>query len=255
MYNLPHPPIVLIVDDEWYARHNLKTLIQKTYPSFTSIHEAQDVLAAVELIKEIKPDLIFLDIEMPKYSGAELFNFFEKDELNQKVVFTTAFTHYAHVAFDLVVADYLLKPITKENLERSVNKVLKLKAINIAANNTADTKNLLISENQELKIALNTQSGTILILLKDIISLHASGSYTFFLLNKQRRIVASKRLSEFERLEEHKFLRIHRSHMINLEYLVKATKQATVIMEDNQEYPVAPERRAILNHWLSRFKL
>lgn len=255
MNNLPSPPVVLIVDDEWYARNNLKTLIQASFPSFTDIHEAQEVLTAVEIIKKVKPDLIFLDMEMPKYSGAELFNFFEKDELNQKVVFTTAFTHYAHVAFDLVVADYLLKPVTKENLERSVNKVLNLKAVNAAAKVNIDEKNLLISENQELKIAVNTQDGTVLILLKDIISLHASGSYTFFQLVKQRRIIASKRLAEFDRLEEHNFLRIHRSHMINLDYLVKATKQATVIMENNEEYPIASERRAFLNHWLNRFKL
>jgi two-component system LytT family response regulator len=249
-------PTILIIDDEWYARNSLKMRLQESFPAFNVVHEAQDVPTAVELIKKIEPDLIFLDMEMPKFSGAELFNFFEKDEINAKVVFTTAFTHYAHVAFDLVVADYLLKPISKEHLERAVKKVLQKSTIlETLPLLNLDDKDLFISENQVLKIALNTQEGTVLVPLSDIISLRADGSYTFFSLKNHNRLIITRRLAEFDRLEEHNFLRIHRSHMINLTHITKITKQSTVIMQNNEEYPIANERRTFLKNWVSQYKL
>ena len=113
----------VIVDDEQSARDNLQYLIGKYCDTITVVGEANKVTVAVDTIKDTKPDIVFLDIEMPQKNGFELFDYF--DTPNFHVIFVTAYNHYAVKAFEVSAVDYLLKPIDVERLKEAEQKVLK----------------------------------------------------------------------------------------------------------------------------------
>ena len=114
----------IIVDDEQRARDVLSKLLERNCSNVVVEETCVDVLSAVEKIKKIQPDVVFLDVQMPNYAGYELVNFF--DEINFEIIFVTAFDHYAIKAFELSAIDYLVKPVDRLRLVEAVNKV-KLK--------------------------------------------------------------------------------------------------------------------------------
>jgi two-component system LytT family response regulator len=110
----------IIVDDEWLVREELKTMLAQ-YPQIEVMGEAANVPQAIELVKEIKPDVIFLDIQMPGASG---FDLLDQTDINSKIIFVTAYDQYALKAFEVNALDYLLKPIQKERLAKAVQRLL-----------------------------------------------------------------------------------------------------------------------------------
>ncbi|MCI0495074.1 response regulator, partial [candidate division KSB1 bacterium] len=115
-----HPLKSIIVDDEWLVREELKTLLAE-YPEIEFIGEAANVSQAIDLVKEITPDVIFLDIQMP---GATGFDLLEQADISSKIIFITAYDQYALKAFEVNALDYLLKPIRKERLAKTVQRLL-----------------------------------------------------------------------------------------------------------------------------------
>ncbi len=231
---------VLIVDDEPHARIALRGMLEDKFPSIKIVGEAKDIPEAVKAIHKLNPDLVFLDVEMPGYSGLELLDFFEKEAINFKIVFVTAYSEYAINAFELAAVDYLLKPVRMEHLERAINRVEKDETANL--NVLKDN----LSSNQEKKIGIQTSEGLIYVPLNDILYLKADGSYTTIYILEQNPIVITKKLIEFERIESlGKFMRIHRSHIINLSRIKKITKTdgGKVIMENGHELAISIEKK------------
>ena len=242
----------IIVDDELNARLALKGILEENFPEINVVAENADVPSAVKSIHSFLPELVFLDIAMPGYSGLELLNFFDVNTINFKIIFVTAYTEYAINAFELSAVDYILKPVRIDALQRALSKI----------NETKSTEKLKILQNnleipQNKKIALNTGDGITFIELIDILYLKADGSYTHFFLSNKSKITVSKKIADFERLEQvGNFMRIHRSHIINLERIQKILKQdgGTVIMDNGDELSISSDKKTVLLEKFDSFR-
>jgi two-component system LytT family response regulator len=112
----------LIIDDEQKARHLLKFLVEENCPQITEIELAEDLPNGIRVINTFQPDIVFLDIEMPGYSGLQILDFIAPEQVNFELIFTTAYSEYAIKAFELNAIDYLLKPLRDEQVETAVAK-------------------------------------------------------------------------------------------------------------------------------------
>lgn len=233
----------LIVDDELNARENLRILLERHVAPVTTTCMAGSVSEALEAVAKHKPDIIFLDIEMPHENG---FTFLEKvGEINFDVVFVTAYDHYAVKAFKFSAVDYLLKPIDIEELKKAVNRITskrKAGASNVKV--LMENKNLPGVKNKKIVLSLSDQF--LFVELKDIIRLEAEDYYTWFYFCNRDRVLISRNLGEYEELlTEHDFFRVHKSHIINLNHIQKVLKAdgGIVVMTDNSQIPVSKVKK------------
>jgi two-component system, LytTR family, response regulator len=233
----------IIVDDEVNARLVLKGMLEELYPEVVIAAEAKNIPEAVKAIHKHEPNLVFLDIEMPGHSGLEILEFFDRDNIKFKIIFVTAYSEYAINAFELSAIDYLLKPVRKEHLQRAISRLEP----NVTHNYNTLFNNLYEPNNK--KIVLKTGDGMLFINLDEIIYLKADGSYTNFYLTDGQVILVSKKLIEYERLEQiGRFMRIHRSHIINLNHIKKILKAdgGFIVMSNNEELSISMEKRQFL---------
>lgn len=238
----------LIVDDEKNARLALRGIIEENFSEISIVGESRDIPEAVKMIRKLQPELVFLDISMPGYSGLELFKFFDEEDITFKVVFVTAYSEHAVTAFELSAVDYILKPIQISALERAIKKVEKSQSERIK------TLRSHFEDTNPQKLALQTGEGIIFIEFNDIVYLKADGSYTHFITDNHPKITVSKRLADFEKLEKMgTFLRIHRSHIINYNRISKLIKQdgGFVIMDNGDELSISVTYKTLL---IEKFK-
>lgn len=245
----------IIVDDELNARLALRGILEENFPEILILGESKDVPSAVKAIHELKPDLVFLDISMPGYSGLELLKFFDESQINFKIIFVTAFSEYAINAFELSAVGYILKPVRVDALEKALHKIV------MDTNNDLDKLKVLQTNMENplnKKVALNTGDGITFLELHNILYLKADGSYTHFYTTDRHRITVAKKISDFERLEAMgNFLRIHRSHIVNLSRIQKIVKTdgGMVIMENGESLSISSERKNNLYKKFEDFKL
>jgi two-component system, LytTR family, response regulator len=213
----------IIIDDEAKGR---LALSQKLFTYCTQVQvvaEASNGQEALLLIQHHKPQLVFLDIEMPKMNGFEMLN--ALPEKNFHVIFTTAYDQYAIKAIKYAAFDYLLKPVDIEELKTAVEKI-ELKETNQTKKQVELLQqNIEHSKKQLNKLAVPTLDGLLFFDINDIIHLEANSNYTFIHFLGKPKITASKTLKEFEELlPEEIFFRTHHSHLINLNYIKKYIK-------------------------------
>lgn len=220
-------------------------------PQVGILDKAASVAEAVPLIDERRPDVVFLDIEMPGGNGFTLLEHYE--DFPFEVIFTTAHDLYAINAIKFAALDYLLKPINIKELQEAVKRAEK----KIGGKNEDDRRqkmnalksNLEQGNKQFTKIALPTSEGIDFIEVEDIIRVEAERSYCNFYLRGRKKIMVSKPLSEYENLlEECNFFRTHKSYMINLSHLEKYVKGkgGYVIMNDDSHVDVSVRRKEAL---------
>jgi two-component system, LytTR family, response regulator len=250
----------LLVDDEKPVRTALHDVLTRNFPQIHVVGEASAIPEAVREINQHKPDLIFLDIAMPGYSGLQLLDFFNPDEITFDIIFVTAFNEYAIQAFKISAFDYLLKPVSTEELaltlERYVGKVQKQKKVA----ERAALLNASFSENHVLtQIAIRSLQGVDFVQLGNIVLLEASGTYTKVVLHEGESLLASKPMGEFEEVLQHSplFFRAHRSYIVNLQFVSKlATKEGDVIIMTNKlEVPLSRYRKKEFEQAIARFKI
>jgi two-component system LytT family response regulator len=224
----------IIVDDEWLVREELKTMLAQ-YPQIEVMGEAANVPQAIELVKEIKPDVIFLDIQMPGASG---FDLLDQTDINSKIIFVTAYDQYALKAFEVNALDYLLKPIQKERLAKAVQRLLTTERLTSRAVQKLGYDDIVyVFVNGSLKFIKVS-------LLKCII---AEGNYSYIYYKDRTKDLVSKTLQQWEEiLPDDYFIRIHRSTIVNFEYVeqVKKCRNYThLVYVRNIEKPFIMSRR------------
>ncbi len=242
----------IIVDDETRNRNILELLLKEYCPSVEVIAIAEDVLSGVKAIQKNQPDLVFLDIQMPNYSGFKLIEYFDK--INFQIIFTTAHEHYAIDAFHVNATGYLLKPIDIDELIHAVNKVTK----NIAKNNHQQDESTIQSPviDPDKKIDLPTKNGIIYLTINEIVHLQSEGRNTHIFLKNGQSVLTTLTMKDCEkRFLKTTLLRIHKSNMINLAYIKKYIKKldAFVEMENGQRIQVGNSFKDQLNRGLSLF--
>ncbi|MEO8148103.1 MAG: LytTR family DNA-binding domain-containing protein [Bacteroidia bacterium] len=211
----------LIVEDEKRSAMLLEKLLKEFCLQVEVIGICHDVSAAIEKINSLKPDLVFLDIEMQSETGFDLLKKF--NEINFAVIFTTAYEKYALRAIKFSAIDYLMKPIDVEELKCAVSKAEKQHQKNSVQNNFDVLLHNLQNKNSDSqKIALSTAEGLHLINVTDIYYCESDGPYTTFHLKHAKPIIISKHLKEYEELlTPFNFFRIHNSYLINMRELKK----------------------------------
>ena len=213
----------IIVDDEAKGRLALRQKLKNYCPNVTIIAEAVDGIEALSAIDKHHPQLIFLDIEMPKMNGFEMLNTIK--EKNFHIIFTTAYDQYAIKAIKYAAFDYLLKPIDIEELKTAVARADISEAQQTKKQIELLQQNIQHPKKQLNKLAIPTLEGLFFYDINDVVHLEANSNYTNIYFNNKTKIIASKTLKEFEELlPEDIFFRTHHSHLINLNYIKRYIK-------------------------------
>ena len=230
----------VIIDDIQEAITVLTADLATYCSNIEIIGSANGVVSGAKLIKDLKPDLVFLDIQMPDGSGFDLLEILGDTDF--KLIFTTASDEFAIKAFKFSAIDYLLKPIDPDDLISAVQKI---------ENQVSPTERLdLLKSNLEKpkKIALNTVDKIHIVDVEDIIRLESNINYTKFYFKDGNKLLVTKTLKEFDKLlSEHDFIRIHQSHLVSTQEIKAFLKQSgEVVLKDETRIPVSTRKKAVL---------
>jgi two-component system LytT family response regulator len=243
----------LIIDDEQYCIDSLAAKLKAYEQEIELVACISNVQDMAEAVAKYKPQVLFLDINLGPFSGFELI-----EKLNPplpKIVFTTAYDHFAIKAFKFNAIDYLLKPVDDDELEQTIQKLRQVESPWPDLLQIKQTISHLRENTTGFnKLALPTLQGFELIDLNELIRLEAASNYTHFFLLGDKKMTISKTLKEYEELlESNGFARIHQSHIINLRFLKSFNKgkTATITMQDGAVLDVGATRR---NAFMEKFK-
>lgn len=238
----------LLVDDEIRSLDNLSALLRNYCPEIEIVSRCQNINVAFEQIELFNPEVVFLDVDMPPYTGFDLLRKYE--ELPFEVIFVTAFDHYSIEAIKFSALYYLLKPIKVDDLKDAIKKA-KLKIERNQRLNTNYFQSILQNPNDIRRLVINGNKETDIIELDQILYIEASNSYSIFHLTGDKRIVSSKSIKDYEQMLSTKgFFRVHKSFMVNISYVLSVEKVTgdVVILKNNQHIPLAVRRKdAFLN--------
>lgn len=231
----------IIVDDEKGARESLAKMIERNCTQIQLLAKENSMETAYKAIVELNPDIVFLDIEMPNGNAFDLLQKFESIHFN--IIFTTAFDHYAIKAIKYSAIDYLLKPIDPEELQIAVKRLENKQN----QQQLIDSKFKALLENikpesKAKKIGIVDVEGLVFVKLNDILYCKSESNYTTFVMNDGRHLLSAKTLGDYEVFfAETNFIRVHRSYLINIDYVKKYIKGdgGFAIMEDNAKIEVS----------------
>lgn len=234
----------VIVEDEEISRNVLKSLLSQYCQDVMVCAEADDVESGKAMINAFRPDLVFLDIEMPGGGGFKLLNSIEN--IDFEVVFITAYEQFAIKAIRHAALDYLLKPVDPKELVSAVEKV-KEEKYKKTLKKQYDTllKNLDPEQLTVRKISLSTTDKIHLIEVDDIVRCESDNYYTIIYFKNGTNMLVSKTLKEIEKkLEEFDFVRTHKSHLVNIRCILNFIKdEMVVLMSDGSKVPVSKRKK------------
>jgi two-component system LytT family response regulator len=234
----------ILIDDEKNALEILEWIIKKNCPDVEIIAMCDSPLDGLEKIRSTRPDLIFLDIEMPQLNGFDLLDRLGKHESD--VIFTTAYNQFAIKAFKACALDYLLKPIDPEDLKAAVQKA-KDKKSKVSVEQLDILLSYMKPEKPKSKrIALTTTDHLIFIETEKIVYCESDSNYTIVFLSTGEKVIVSKTLKDVEEiLEGSDFFRIHASYLINMKHVTKFTRGdgGYVVMSNNQHITVSRKKK------------
>jgi two-component system LytT family response regulator len=234
----------VIVDDEKDARESLQMMIDQFYCTEVEIVDSvSSVREAVTSINSSKPDLVFLDIEMPKENGLQLFEYF-RENYEFEVVFITAFQKYALTAFRYAALDYLLKPLDYRQLGETIERFRKRTFNNTKVRMDTYFSNLASAMEINKKILFPSNNGYNIVKINNIIYCQADINYSTAYTTENKSYTISHSLKYLEEmLPSTVFFRIHKSYLVNLNYIKSYDKKkGVVILENNKTLDVATRR-------------
>ena len=236
----------VIVDDEPYCCEALATLLEDS-PEVEVVAICHNAANALSAIQKYSPDLVFLDVEMPKMNGFEMLE--QLPAVNFDLIFTTSYDKYALKAIRFSAIDYLLKPVDQEELLNAVQKVIRRSQKPIAQQLEILMQKIHQPHTPISKIAMPTMEGLQMIPVDSIISCESDSNYTILLLKNNKKIVVSRTLKEIEELlEEHSFVRVHRCYLANVNEVEKYVKGegGYLVMSDGTTIDVARNKKEVL---------
>ncbi len=245
-----------IVDDEPYSCEALATLLERYCPDVKVLDICYSASSALKSINEKKPQILFLDIEMPNMNGFELLE--KLPSIDFELIFTTSYDHYAIKAIRFSALDYLLKPVDTEELTRAVQK-----AVNRMSHPLPQQIEILLQKLSHPTIAVNkiaipTMEGLQMLFVESIISCESDSNYTVLFLKNKQKITASRTLKEIEEmLDDYSFARVHHSYLVNLNEVEKYVRGegGYLLMSDGTTVDVSRSRKEILLKKLQPNKL
>ncbi len=224
-----------IVDDEQNAVDALAAMLNKKFVQQVLVSGSNiKASKAIEEIEELKPDVLFLDVEMPEMNGLQLLKHFPERTFH--VIFTTAHEKYALPALKAAATDYLVKPLSPQDVYDALQKCAPKKIVNETAINNTNTK-----------INLHTSNEILVVDIADIVHVEANNNYSHFYFTNRPKIILSKTLKEFEeQLTIHNFFRVHQSHLINLKFIeaIKSDDGDYILLKYGHRVEISRRRKA-----------
>ncbi|SHJ45972.1 LytR/AlgR family response regulator transcription factor [Aquimarina spongiae] len=231
----------IIIDDEQKDRENIRMLLDSYCPQVEIIGEANDRSSVLSVLTEMKPDLVFMDIQLGAISVFDVLN--ELSGFDFKIVFVTAFDKYAIQGYQYDAIDYLLKPVDPKRLIQVVDKTSRLKdQFKSKESIVNDFKELYSKITETPKISITDAKGVHVVKAIDVLYCVSDGNYTTFVMTDETEIVISKNLKHFEtKLQNYNFLRIHKSYLVNLDHIDFLIKEqgGSVIMKNGKSLPIS----------------
>jgi two-component system LytT family response regulator len=241
----------ILVDDEVHGLDTLSILLKEYCPKVQIVDRCRSAKAALEVIENLKPSLVFLDIEMPGMNGFEMLEKFEVVPF--AIIFTTSYDQYAIKAIRFSALDYLLKPIDPKELIVAVHKVQTQKQLPAAEQFQMLLSHVQHKETGFKKIAVPTLEGFELIPAEQVVRCEADDNYTYLYLKNKNKIVASRTLKEIEeQLQDFDFfVRVHHSYLVNLNEVTKYIRGegGYLVMSDGATVNVSRSRKDSLMKW------
>jgi len=245
----------IIIDDDPMSRKQLKDMLGRITDEITVVQQCENGTEGIGAIKQWQPDVIFLDIEMPDMTGFEMLE--RLPSLNHSIIFTTSFDQYAIRAIRFAALDYLLKPYEPEMLKDAVHKAIA----KVKEKQLPDQMRMLLNQVTNKKpldsLAVPTMEGLLFTEVNTIIWCESDGRYTNICFEEKKPVMASRSLSEFEELlVPSGFLRIHKSHLINLKHLKKYIRGegGQVVMSTGKTLDVGRTYKQQLLEKVAQFK-
>jgi two-component system LytT family response regulator len=234
-----------IVDDIAQARATLKEDLAAYCPNIEIIGEADGVVTGSKLLNKIKPDVVFLDIQLQDGTGFDILEIL--GSISFQVIFTTASDEFAIKAFKFSAVDYLLKPVDPDELIVAVQKVSKVN------HSTQENYDLLLDTVKEQsapkRMALHTLEKIHVTDIADIVRCESNGNYTTFYFKDGQKLLVTKTLKEYDQmLSEYKFARVHQSHLINAQQIKEFVKVdgGYIVMRDGSKIPVSLRKKSVV---------
>lgn len=244
----------VLIDDEKKAVKNLTLLIDEFCENVEVVGSANSVNEGVKVIESHKPDLVFLDIEMPFGTGFDLLS--QLENVDFEVIFVTAYNQYAIKAIKNNALDYILKPVGVEELRQAISKVEVKRDSFVKGSVDGRLESLLESMNSKtalpVKLALPCDGGYEMVLIDSIVRCEASINYTIIYFEKGKKVTASKTLKFFEDLlPEGNFFRVHQSHLVNLDKVDKYFKSENSYLHmcDSSNVPISRRKKVEVDNY------
>ncbi len=235
----------LIIDDEANAREGLKLALERFCPEVEILTLCPSPDDGLKAIRNLQPDLVFLDVQMPHMSGFNLLETLE--EINFEVIFVTAYDRYAIKAIRFSALDYLLKPVDVDELQKAIAKAAARISEKSSTHNYASLlKNMRYASRQIEKMAIPTLEGLLMEPVEEIVYCEADRNYTSLVMLDGRKIVVSRNLKDFEQmLADSGFFRIHHAYLVNLKHIKKYVKGdgGYVILNGNHHLTVSKRKK------------
>ncbi len=241
----------ILVDDEVHCLDTLSIILKEYCPEVQILEQCRSAKAGLAAIEKLKPNLVFLDIEMPAMNGFEMLEQFA--QINFAIVFTTSYDQYAIKAIRFSALDYLLKPIDPKELITAVHKVQTQKQLPAAEQFEILFSRIQHKESAFRKMAVPTSEGFELIAADQILRCEADDNYTHLFLKNKTKIIACRTLKEVEeQLQDFSyFVRVHHSYLVNMNEVTKYVRGegGYVIMSDGSSVNVSRSRKEALLKW------
>lgn len=234
----------VIIDDDEHFRIIFAKILKTYFPEVNLLGTAHNVISGANLIKQYKPELVFLDVELSDEMGFELFNHF--DRVNFDVVFVTSHEEYAMKAIKYSAFDYILKAVNIDELRVSLNRFKEHKSTHHIKSEAIQLLLENFKTNSYKKLALSTAKGLRIVLVENIIRCEADASYSNIFLANKEKLTVTKNLKDIEEiLQTELFIRIHKSHLINANHIKEFLRKdgGTIVMSDNTEICVSVRKR------------
>lgn len=243
----------VIVDDEQDAVDFIESIAKEYCPNIKIVGRAYSAIEGIEVINKEKPDLVFLDVEMPHGSGFDLLAGFPEKDFD--VIFITAFNHYAIRAIKFSAVDYILKPININEFIEAVKRVEESRKEKAPRNINFSALFENLKTAMPSKLAIPTSSGMEYLVTNDIIRVEADRSYSWFYMDGGQKFLVSRNLKEYqELLSDRNFFRTHNSHLINLEHVKKYIRHegGYIEMTDGSNVPISRGKKDLFLEHMSR---
>jgi len=256
-YIMPSNTIkAIIIDDEAPALETLKLKLEMYCESIEVVAVCHSAKEGLQAINEHKPDLVFLDIEMPWMNGFEMLECLG-DNINFEVVFVTAYDQYAIRAFKVKAQDYLLKPVDKDDLINCVNRIQE-SSEHFSKEKLTEIVSEMDKPLNSNRILLHAKNAIEVVSQDELIYLQADSNYCNVHVKDGKRIMVTKTLNELEKLlDAEQFIRIHRSYTVNINFIKKISTEDgayDVILEDGKRLPVSRRKKDSLFEKLGQVK-